>query len=150
MFRTDVRQVFDIIRYSEEPEKLKELVKKETAYQNMEEDAYDMVAAYMHTEELVSMKSFHKKKGGKVDMCGAIAGLIAEGKMEGKLEGKLEGEEHKLVELVCKKLRKEKSAEVIAEELEEEPEKIQSICEAAVAYAPEFECDKVYQAWKTK
>ena len=150
MFRTEVRQVFDIIRYSEEPEKLKELVKKETAYQNMEEDAYDMVAAYMHTEELVSMKSFHKKKGGKVDMCGAIAGLIAEGKMEGKLEGKLEGEERKLVELVCKKLRKEKSAEVIAEELEEEPEKIQSICEAAVACAPEYECDKVYQAWRTK
>ena len=150
MFRTDVRQVFDIIRYSEEPEKLKELVKKETAYQNMEEDAYDMVAAYMHTEDLVGMKSFHKKKGGKVDMCGAIAGLIAEGKMEGKLEGKLEGEECKLVELVCKKLRKGKAADVIAEELEEEPEKIQSICEAAVAYAPEFECDKVYQAWKTK
>lgn len=58
--------------------------------------------------------------------------------------------EHKLVELVCKKLRKEKSAEVIAEELEEETEKIQSICEAAIAYAPEFECDNVYQAWKTK
>ncbi len=32
----------------------------------------------------------------------------------------------------------------------EEPEKIQGICEAAVAHAPEFECDKVYQAWKTK
>ena len=98
----------------------------------------------MHTEELVSMKSFHKKKGGKVDMCGAIAGLIAEGKMEGKLEG----EERKLIEQVCKKLKKEKSVEIIAEELEEEAEKIQSICEAAVAYAPEFDCEKVYRAWK--
>ena len=65
MFQTDVRQVFDIIRYSEEPEKLKELVKKETAYQNMEEDAYDMVAAYTQAEELISMKKFHKKRGGK-------------------------------------------------------------------------------------
>ena len=142
VFRTDVRQVFDIIRYSEEPEKLKELVEKETAYQNMEEDVYDMVAAYTHVEELVSMKSFHKKKGGKVDMCGAIAGLIA--------EGKLEGEECKLIEQVCKKLKKEKSVEIIAEELEEEAEKIQSICEAAVAYAPEFDCEKVYRAWKEK
>ena len=84
MFQTDVRQVFDIIRYSEEPEKLKELMEKETAYQNMEEDAYDMVAAYTHVEKLISMKDFHRKKGGKVDMCGAIAGLIAEGKIEGK------------------------------------------------------------------
>ena len=112
----------------------------------MEEDAYDMVAAYTHAEELVGMKSFYKKKGGKVDMCGAIAGLIAEGKMEGKLEGK----DWMLVDLVCKKLKKDKSVETIAEELEVEQEKIQSICEAAKACEPEFDCEKVYQAWKGK
>ena len=131
-------------------------MEKEAAYQNMEEDAYDMVAAYTHVEELISMKNFHKKEGGKVDMCGAIAGLIAEGKlegrlegrMEGRMEGKLEGEECKLVKQVCKKLRKNKSVAVIAEELEEEQERIESICEAAKAYEPEFDYDKVYQAWK--
>ena len=87
VFKTDIRQVFDVIRYSEEPDKLKELVTGNSAYQNMEEDTYDMIAAYTHVEELESMKDFHKKKGGKVDMCGAIAGLIEEGKLEGKLEG---------------------------------------------------------------
>ena len=91
VFRTDIRQVFDVIRYSEEPDKLKKLVTENSAYQNMEEDAYDMIAMYTHVEELISMKAFHRKKGGKVDMCGAIAGLIEEGKIEGKLEGKLEG-----------------------------------------------------------
>lgn len=70
--------------------------------------------------------------------------------LEGKLEGKLEGEECKLVKQVCKKLRKNKSVAIIAEELEEEQEKIQCICEAARAYSPEFDCDKVYQAWKGK
>lgn len=110
--------------------------------ENMEEDAYDKVAAYTHAEELISMKNFHKKKGGKVDMCGAIAGLIAEGKREGK--------DWMLVEQICKKLRKEKSVEIIAEELEVEEDKIQSICEAAKVCAPEFDCDKVYQAWKEK
>ena len=79
-------------------------------------------------------------------MCGANAGLIAEGKMEGKLEGK----DWMLVDLVCKKLKKEKSVETIAEELEVEQEKIQSICEAATVCAPEFDCEKVYQAWKGK
>lgn len=83
IFQTDVRQVFDVIRFSEEPDKLKELVTENSAYQNMEEDAYDMIAAYTHVEELISMKDFHRKKGGKVDMCGAIAGLIEEGKLEG-------------------------------------------------------------------
>lgn len=131
-----------MVRYAEEPEKLKELIEQDKAYQNMEEDAYDMVAAYTHAEELVGMKSFYKKKGGKVDMCGAIAGLIAEGKMEGK--------DWMLVEQVCKKLKKDKTVETIAEELEVEQEKIQSICEAAKACAPEFDCEKVYQAWKGK
>ena len=87
VFRTDIRQVFDVIRCSEEPDKLKELVTGDSAYQNMEEDAYDMIAAYTNVEELISMKEYHRKKGGKVDMCGAIAGLIEEGKIEGRLEG---------------------------------------------------------------
>lgn len=42
-------------------------------------------------KELIAMKDFHRKKGGKVDMCGAMAGLIEEGKLEGKLEGITEG-----------------------------------------------------------
>ena len=81
VFKTDIRQVFDVIRYSEEPDRLKELIKENSAYQNMEEDAYDMIATYTHVEELIDMKDFHRKKGGKVDMCGAIAGLIEEGKI---------------------------------------------------------------------
>ncbi len=81
------KTAFDVIRCSEEPDKLKELVTGDSAYQNMEEDAYDMIAAYTNVEELISMKEYHRKKGGKVDMCGAIAGLIEEGKIEGRLEG---------------------------------------------------------------
>jgi len=81
------KTAFDVIRCSEEPDKLKELVTGDSAYQNMEEDAYDMIAVYTNVEELISMKEYHRKKGGKVDMCGAIAGLIEEGKIEGRLEG---------------------------------------------------------------
>lgn len=91
VFQTDIRQVFDVIRYSEEPDKLRKLVTSDNAYQNMDEDAYDMIATYAHVEELIAMKDFHRKKGGKVDMCGAMAGLIEEGKLEGKLEGITEG-----------------------------------------------------------
>lgn len=43
-----------------------------------------------------------------------------------KLEGKME----QLIQLVCKKLRKNKPAEVIAEELEEELTQIKKIIEA--------------------
>ncbi len=66
----------------------------------------------------------------------------------GIAKGKLEGERWKLVELVCKKLRKGKTPEIIAEELEEERDIIQSICDVAVPFAPDYECEEVYNAWK--
>lgn len=86
IFKTDIRQVFDFIRYSEDPQKLKELVEHDEAYQSMEEDAYDMVAAYTDTKGLVNMKKYHKK-GEKVNMCGAISALVAEGEMKGVEKG---------------------------------------------------------------
>lgn len=38
VFRTDVRQVFDFIRCSEDKKQLQELVEREVYYQHMEED----------------------------------------------------------------------------------------------------------------
>lgn len=43
VFQTDVRQVFDFIRCAEDKELLKELVENDAYYQNMEEDAFDVV-----------------------------------------------------------------------------------------------------------
>ena len=56
-----------------------------------------------------------------------------------------EGQEKKLIEQVCKKLRKDKSPELIAEELEEEEFTIKEICEKAKKYAPEYDIDKIYE-----
>lgn len=56
-----------------------------------------------------------------------------------------EGQEKKLIEMVCKKLRKDKSPELIAEELEEEESVIKEICEKAKKYAPEYDIDKIYE-----
>ena len=52
-----------------------------------------------------------------------------EGRMEGRLEGRKEGEQEKLYQLIEKKLRKNKSLEQIAEELEETPEMIRALYE---------------------
>ena len=70
---------------------------------------------------------------------------LGEGLWEDALE---EGENRKLVEQVCKKMRKDKTPETIAEDLEEEMEKIHGICEIAAACAPDYDCDKVYDAWE--
>ena len=89
MFYTDVRQVFDFIRYSKNPEKLKELVTKNKAYQELEEDTYDLISEYTHAEELVQVKEYYKKDG-VVNMCEALTILIENGRAEGRTEGKAE------------------------------------------------------------
>lgn len=70
-----------------------------------------------------------------------------EAKAEGRTEGKAEGENSKLIALICKKLKKNKSVEEIAEELETDLHIVQDICKAAQPFAPEFDENKVYEAW---
>ena len=74
----------------------------------------------------------------KYDMCKAFVDMklegIIEGKKEGRLEGKLEGkaeerQEH-LIRTVCIKLRKNKPAATIADELEEELSAVERVIEA--------------------
>ena len=62
-----------------------------------------------------------------------------EGRLEGLQEGLLKGRAETLVSQICKKLAKGNTAEEIAEILEEEPDEIKKICEAADKYAPEYD-----------
>ena len=73
-----------------------------------------------------------------------------EGKREGRLEGRtigsIEGANRKIISQICRKLAKDKSVEVIAEELEEDDiEYIQHICEVAAKYAPDYDADRIYE-----
>lgn len=82
VFKTDVRQVFDFIRCSEDKKALWNLVANDSYYKKMEEDAFDVVAHYTNAAELAEVKSYYGKDG-KVDMCKAIKDLIEEGREEG-------------------------------------------------------------------
>lgn len=70
------------------------------------------------------------------------------GEKRGERRGAKRGQELKLIDLICRKLRKGKRPEQIAEELEEGMESIAGICKAASAFAPDYDCEKVYKAWK--
>ncbi len=52
------------------------------AYQAMEPDTYDVIAAYTKTTELMQVKKYGEREG-KVDMCRAITELIERGRREG-------------------------------------------------------------------
>lgn len=71
-------------------------------------------------------------------------------RQDGMTEGKALGEKKLLIKLVCRKLKKNKSVQTIAEELEEDLDKVSRICEAASKYAPEYDCDKIYSDMYTE
>lgn len=70
-----------------------------------------------------------------------------DGEVIGYEKGINDGMEFSKIELVCKKLAKKKSPETIAEELEEDIGKILPICEAAKAFAPEYDSEKVREKY---
>lgn len=55
-----------------------------------------------------------------------------------------QGEEQKLIELICRKVRKGKALPVIAEELEEEISVVSPLYNAVLESAPGYDCGKIY------
>ncbi len=55
-----------------------------------------------------------------------------------------------MISQVCRKLKKGKIPEQIADDLEEEISLIQKICESAASFAPEYDVEKIYDAINDK
>ena len=68
---------------------------------------------------------------------------IAQGMEQGIERGVGQGRVQILTEQVCRKLKKGKTPEEIADALEEPVENIQKICRIAEQYAPEYPVEKV-------
>ena len=117
VFQTDLKQVFDFIRYSTDKKKLLDLVKNDAYYQAMDEDAFDVITQYTNSKELVQKKDY-TIEGGKNDMCKAIQDLMADSKEEGRESALLEAAKNLLDVL---------SDEVIAEKIGLPLEKVQEL-----------------------
>ena len=66
-----------------------------------------------------------------------------EGYAEGHAEGHAEGETSRLVNLICKKLRKNMSVAQIADAVEEDEARVQTIVNIAQKYAPDYDVEKI-------
>ena len=69
---------------------------------------------------------------------------------EGKKQGIEQGTDRHLIEQICKKLSKGKDTETIADEVEEDLDVVQVICDAASTFAPDYDVDAIYNALKAK
>lgn len=81
LFQTDVKQVFQMIKYAGDRKKLAKLVAEDASYHEMDEDAYDMAAAYMKAAGVIEKKQY--TKGGKVDMGNGFLDVVEECRQEG-------------------------------------------------------------------
>ena len=63
-------------------------------------------------------------------------------------DGQQKGKLLQLTELVCRKLQKNKSPETIAEELEEDIDTIQHICDIATDFVPDYDVEKIVEQYK--
>ena len=86
IFKTDVRHVFDFLRCCEDKDALLELVSNEDYYQNVDNDAYEVIAKYANTKGIVNLETYKNQKGG-IDMCKGLRDLITDSKAEGRTEG---------------------------------------------------------------
>ena len=88
MYRTDVKQVFDAIRFSQDPEKFRELILTDPAYRSLDIEAYDVIVQYTRAKELLPIREKYMK-GETVDMCQALTLMLKDERSEGIKEGKL-------------------------------------------------------------
>ena len=121
-YHTGLRQLFEAVRYGNDKEQLKRVMEenKET-YNNIDRDTKELlevVAKVRIPEEYKVIRNGEER----FEVCKAFADY--------KLEGKLEEKQEHFIMLVCKKLQKNKPAEIIAEEVEEELSDVERIIAA--------------------
>lgn len=118
----DLKQVF--IRYSKDKKKLRELVENDDTYQYLDEDAYDMVALYTNSTELLELKK-QTKEGDKVNMCQAIKEMMEDERAEGRAEGHAEGHAEEKLDNIRKMMKNLKLTAKQAMDVLEIPEEEQ-------------------------
>ena len=118
-----------------------ELVKEEK--QHMEAVLYTFACKFLNQTDLQEIKEILS-----MTVLGEM--IWQDGLAKGMKEGHCMGREIERIHMVCKKLYKKKTPEQIAEELEEELPAIKRICRVAEQFAPDYDCEMIYQALKSE
>lgn len=104
VFQTDLRQIFEFIKYAKDKRKLRELVQGDAAYCHMAEEAFDMIVASTGAKELTKLYNTQNVKDndvnnsnnadnakGGVNMCQALTEMLQDERNEGREVGREEG-----------------------------------------------------------
>ena len=100
-FLKDIATMFLTIKYRDNLQNLKEVLKTIPEIENIEEDTYDVMWNFLD-KRMLELKENIQNEGGGINMCGAVDQMIAEG-MEIGLEQGIERGIKSLIE-VCQEL----------------------------------------------
>lgn len=128
-YKTELNELFNLLRMRNDGEGMRELVENNIAYKNIDEETAGMMS------EFANIELPGKRKDGGYDMCKAVLDLknegrmegIEEGREEGRKEGRKEGREETLAEKIIVKLKKGKSIFTIVDEIEETEEYVREL-----------------------
>lgn len=137
-FQTDLRDIFGVIQSSSnEEELLAYTAAHQDSLENLQEDAYDVIASVIGNTELIVRKEEYRKEGDAMNLCkgmvewaererreghaeGRSAGRL-EGRMEGRMEGRVEGRREGRLETQMEIARN-------ALKMGMEPQKVATLC----------------------
>ena len=103
-------------------------------FDRLDDGAYEAIGALTGKEDWME---YGKKPEGGHSMWKALEGFVEEGRQEGS--------QTKVIDQVCRKLRKGKDVNEIADALEEELPVVERICKAARELGTEYDVQKIYQ-----
>ena len=89
IFVSDLREVLGFLMRQNNKRELIKFVHDNENFRHLEEDAYEVIAAYSASKELSMCKEEFRTEEG-FDMCVAIEELIEDGRSEGRVEGRAE------------------------------------------------------------
>ena len=100
-FLKDIASMFLTIKYRDNLQNLKEVLKTIPEIENIEEDTYDVMWNFLD-KRMLELKENVQNEDGGINMCGAVDQMIAEGMERGLAQGTERGIKN-LIE-VCQEL----------------------------------------------
>ena len=138
-FRTSIRQLFEVLQNAYDKEKMQEVLQNDEKFSNVDRETVEAINLFAGTDIDID------EKEEVIDMCKAWEEQKNEGRELGREEGRELGERQKIISLIVKKLKKDKSVAEIADDLEEKEEVIAPIYEAALSMKPDYDVEKIYE-----
>lgn len=131
VFQTDVKQVFDFIRYSRDKENLRNLILSDPAFHHLDIDTAKFISHYADKEYLMKLIPSDSNKGGHINMCQALDEIMQDERKAGEETGEKRGLEigqSQGIELE----KRETIRTALAANLQ--PEQIAEICRCSIEY----------------